>query len=379
MGQVIGSSVHDRGRHGPISWTMGCGSRSGGCAVVGVVWRAGRVTRGAVAAAVVALTVVLVAPASVVAQPTTAAGLLGHYQDLSREAEKVSEQLLLAQEDVTAQRLAATQASERATAANAAAQAAQAKARTHREDMDRVAVLLSGRRSVGGLSALATSASRDDVLAKVTAASLATQLTSRTVTSGGDAVAEAERAAEAAVRAQDEARAAEAKVVDAAAEIEGKKAELDRRIAEVRAALERLTPEQRSLLSTSEFSDADVAVPSGDVGAVLRFVLAQLGKPYVWGATGPNAYDCSGLMQTAFRVAGVAIPRVSIQQSAVGRQVLRHDVRPGDLIFYYQPVHHVAIAVDSERAVHAPTFGETVKLSRIDNIGPITVIRRMMQ
>jgi cell wall-associated NlpC family hydrolase len=122
-----------------------------------------------------------------------------------------------------------------------------------------------------------------------------------------------------------------------------------------------------------------VKIPAGDVGAVLRFALAQLGRPYLWGAVGPAAYDCSGLVQTSYRVAGLLLPRVSIEQSMVGQEVFRHDVRPGDLIFFYQPVHHVAIAVDNLRAIHAPSFGETVKLASIDAIGPITVIRRVMK
>jgi cell wall-associated NlpC family hydrolase len=325
-----------------------------------------------------ALSVLLVVPVPAVAQPpTTAAGLLARYQDLSRDAEKVSEELLLVQEEVLAKRTAAAQVGERAAAASVSAEVARVKARTAREDGERMGVLLSRSRVGGGLLAWAMSSSRDDVLVKMEAASLAARVSGQAAAYGGDVVAEAGRVADAAVRAHEEARAAEAKVVDGAAQVEAQKAELDRRIGEVRSALERLTPEQRSLLASAEFTGGDVRIPSGDVGAVLRFVLAQLGKPYVWGATGPNSYDCSGLMQTAFRVGGVAIPRVSIQQSGVGRQVLRHEVQPGDLIFYYQPVHHVAIAVDNLRAVHAPTFGETVKLSRIDNIGPITVIRRM--
>jgi cell wall-associated NlpC family hydrolase len=311
--------------------------------------------------------------------PTTVAGLLARYQDLSREAEKVSEQLLLVQEDVAAKRAAATVAGERATAASAAAEAARTKATTARADMERVTALLAGHRATGGLSTFATSTSPDDLLVKLEAASLAGQFSGRAAVDGGDALAEAERTAGDAERAREDARAAEARVADGAAKVEQQKAVLDRQIAEVRAALDRLTPEQRSLLSTPEFGRADVRIPSGDVGAVVRFVLAQLGKPYVWGAVGPNSYDCSGLMQTAFRAGGVAIPRVSIQQSAVGLQVARPEVRPGDLIFYYQPVHHVAIAVDNQLAVHAPTFGETVKISRIDAIGPITVIRRMMR
>jgi cell wall-associated NlpC family hydrolase len=345
-----------------------------------VVGLAKRVMCKVVPAVVVALVTLLLNPYQVVAQqPTTAAGLLAHYQDLSREAAKVGEQLLLVHEDVAAKRRAAAEASGRATAAKAAAEKARGTAQAAREDMDRLAVLLSGHRTRGGLSALTTSASRDEVLAKLEAASLAAQVTGQTVEHGDDVVAEADRAAGEAARAQDEARAAEATVANAARQVEQQKAELDRQVAEVRATLDRLPPDVRSLLSTSEYSGADVAVPSGDVGAVVRFVLAQLGKPYVWGATGPNSYDCSGLMQTAFRTAGVSIPRVSIQQSAVGRQVGRNEVRPADLIFFYQPVSHVAIAVDDVRAVHAPTFGQTVKISNIDNIGPITVIRRMMQ
>jgi cell wall-associated NlpC family hydrolase len=132
-------------------------------------------------------------------------------------------------------------------------------------------------------------------------------------------------------------------------------------------------------LSSNEFSRSDVKIPAGNVGAVLQFALSQIGKPYIWGAVGPVSYDCSGLVQTSYRAGGIALPRVSIDQSGVGQQVLRHEVRAGDLIFYYNPVHHVAIAVDNLRAVHAPSFGQTVKLAAIDAIGPITVIRRVMK
>ncbi|HEX2291334.1 MAG TPA: C40 family peptidase, partial [Pseudonocardiaceae bacterium] len=228
------------------------------------------------------------------------------------------------------------------------------------------------------LSALVAGGSRDELLSQVEAASLARQVSGNAAEYGGNAIAEADRAAAEAAQAQERAAAAEAEVAAGAGEAERRKGDLDRQIAEVRSALDRLTPEQRSLLSTSEFDTADVKIPSGDVGAVLRFALQQVGKPYIWGAVGPAAYDCSGLVQTSFRVGGVLMPRVSIDQSGVGQQVLRHDVQAGDLIFYYNPVHHVAIAVDNLRAVHAPSFGETVKIAGIDRIGPITVIRRVM-
>lgn len=318
-------------------------------------------------------------PVAVADPPTTVAGLLGRYYDLSLEAEKVNEQLLRVQEDMAAKRQLSSEAVGRAAAAKSAAAAAHDRAKTARDDLDRVTALLAGRHITRGMSTLVTSTSQDDILVRLEAASLAAQISGQVVEHGGASLVEAERAAVEADRAQDAARQVEAQVAVLADEVSRRKAELDRQVAEVRAALDRLTPEQRSLLTASEYTSADVAIPPGDVGAVLRFVVAQLGKPYLWGAVGPSAYDCSGLMQTAFRVGGVALPRVSIQQAMVGQQVLRHDVRPGDLIFYYQPVHHVAVAVDNMRAVHAPSFGQTVKIANIDAIGPITVIRRVMR
>lgn len=341
--------------------------------------RRGLLMRGAIPVALAALTGTLISPMATAQPPTTVAGLLTHYYDLSQEAEKVNEELLRIQEDVTKKREASAAAISRASEAKAAAESARGKAATAREDMDRITALLSGRQSRQGLSALVAGASRDDVLSTVEAASLAGQVSGRVVEFGGTAIAEADRAATEAAAAEATARSAESEVSSGAAKIEQHKGELDRQISEVRTALDRLTPEQRSLLTSNEFSRSDVKIPAGDIGAVLRFALAQLGRPYLWGAVGPFAFDCSGLVQTAFRAGGVGLPRVSIDQSGVGQEVLRHEVRAGDLIFFYRPVHHVAIAVDNLRAVHAPSFGETVKLASIDAIGPITVIRRVMK
>jgi cell wall-associated NlpC family hydrolase len=341
---------------------------------------AGGRARWAAPVAVAALITSVLAPGPALAQPpTTVAGLLGRYYDLSAEAEKVNEQLLRVQEQLGQKRTAASAATAAADAAKTQAESLRTRATAARADMERVTALLSGQQGVPGLSALMSGGNRDDVVTQVEAAMLAGQVSDRAVVYGGTAVAEADRAVADAARASEAARAVEAEVAAGATKVEQHKAELDKQIAEVRAALDRLTPDQKALLTSSEFSGADVKIPAGDIGAVLRFALAQIGKPYLWGAVGPTAYDCSGLMQTSYRVGGIALPRVSIDQSGVGQQVLRHDVRPGDLIFYYQPVHHVAMAVDNLRALHAPSFGQTVKLASIDAIGPITVIRRVMK
>jgi cell wall-associated NlpC family hydrolase len=336
--------------------------------------------RGTIPVALAALAGTLIAPGpgAVAQPPTTVAGLLGRYYDLSAEAEKVNEELLRIQEDLAKKRADSAAATQRADAARAAADSARGKATTAQQDVAKVSALLSTS-SKGGISALVGGASRDDVLTRIEAASLAGEVSGRVSEFGGAVVAEADRAAAAAAKASDTAKAAENEVAAGANKAEQHKGDLDKQVTEVRTALDRLTPEQKSLLTSSQFNGSDVKIPAGDVGAVLRFALAQLGRPYLWGAVGPAAYDCSGLVQTSYRVAGLLLPRVSIEQSMVGQEVFRHDVRPGDLIFFYQPVHHVAIAVDNLRAIHAPSFGETVKLASIDAIGPITVIRRVMK
>lgn len=131
----------------------------------------------------------------------------------------------------------------------------------------------------------------------------------------------------------------------------------------------------------AERDGGNVVPPAGegDAGSVVRFALAQLGKPYVWGAEGPGSYDCSGLVLAAFRSAGLAVPRTSAAQAEVGVPVPRDQVRPGDLVFYYQPVSHVAVAIDGSRAVHASRPGEPVRIADIDAIGPVTGIRRLLR
>lgn len=324
--------------------------------------------------AVLLTATLLVAPAS--AQPTTVAGLLAHYYDLSAEAELVNEELLIVQEKLTTQQQASAAATKAADEAKATADKLRGVAGDAQE-LDRVADVLSSSGDLDALSAFATSTSPDDLLGKLEAASLAQHITGSP--RKGDAALDAAEKAEAdAVAAQQEAADLEAQVQASVSQVQQRRATLDAQIAEVHEALENLTPEQRSLLAGIEDYTGEVVVPGGAAGAMLEFALAQRGKPYLWGAVGPNSYDCSGLVQTAFRTVGVNMPRVSRQQAQVGKKVARPDVRAGDLIFYHDPVHHVAIAVDNEMAVHAPSFGDQVKISRIDRIGPITVIRRVL-
>jgi cell wall-associated NlpC family hydrolase len=105
--------------------------------------------------------------------------------------------------------------------------------------------------------------------------------------------------------------------------------------------------------------------------AAVRWALAQLGDPYRWGASGPDSFDCSGLTSSAYRAAGVAIPRVSRAQWGAGPHVAVDRLVPGDLVFYADnprdpaTIHHVGMYIGNGLMVHAPHTGDVVRVASI--------------
>ncbi|MFI9823096.1 NlpC/P60 family protein [Streptomyces sp. NPDC052013] len=93
----------------------------------------------------------------------------------------------------------------------------------------------------------------------------------------------------------------------------------------------------------------------------LAFARAQIGKPYVWGATGPGSYDCSGLTQAAWKAAGVTIPRTTYDQVDAGTTVPVSQAQPGDLVFFYDDITHVGIYIGNGMMIHAPKPGTYVR------------------
>ncbi|PPS79510.1 C40 family peptidase [Streptomyces sp. MH60] len=93
----------------------------------------------------------------------------------------------------------------------------------------------------------------------------------------------------------------------------------------------------------------------------IAFARAQLGKPYVWGATGPGSYDCSGLTQAAWKAAGVSLPRVTYDQVNAGTTVSVSQAQPGDLVFFYDDISHVGLYIGDGMMIHAPKPGAYVR------------------
>jgi cell wall-associated NlpC family hydrolase len=119
-----------------------------------------------------------------------------------------------------------------------------------------------------------------------------------------------------------------------------------------------------------------VAAAAGRRGSAMSIAMGKLGAPYRWGAAGPGAFDCSGLVYWSYRQTGTTLPRSSSAQSRVGTPVSKGALQPGDLVFFYRPVSHVAIYIGGGRVVHASTAGKPVKISNLNDM-PFATARRI--
>lgn len=124
-------------------------------------------------------------------------------------------------------------------------------------------------------------------------------------------------------------------------------------------------------------SGAGASAPSSAAAKAVKYALAQLGKPYVYATSGPKTFDCSGLTAAAWRAAGRNIPHQSRLQSHLGHRVSRSDLKPGDLVFYYSPIHHVAIYIGKGLVVSAPQTGDVVKIVAVGHGGSYNMAVRL--
>jgi cell wall-associated NlpC family hydrolase len=173
--------------------------------------------------------------------------------------------------------------------------------------------------------------------------------------------------------ALEEARAEAARDAARAAE---KKAEARRAAARERAA--EAAAEERSSRSAGRTTlDAGSEAASGNVAELVAFLRAQVGKAYVSGGTGPSSYDCSGLVQSAFRQIGVDLPRTSQEQSTAGTSVPVDSARPGDLVFWggTGSAYHVAVYIGGGQYIDAANPGKGVVVQNVSDWPPESAAR----
>jgi cell wall-associated NlpC family hydrolase len=149
-------------------------------------------------------------------------------------------------------------------------------------------------------------------------------------------------------------------------ELAAEKKTIDEKYSEAKDLLDKLKAEEREELLTR----GSVRMPSGvdasgRAAVAIRYAMAQVGKAYVYGAAGPNAFDCSGLMMMAWAQAGISLPHSSSAQYGVGRHVSSSDLQPGDLVFYYSPISHVAMYIGNGLIVEAANPGAGIRVSPV--------------
>ncbi len=115
--------------------------------------------------------------------------------------------------------------------------------------------------------------------------------------------------------------------------------------------------------------------PAARSEAAITAAMTKLGAPYVYGAAGPDSFDCSGLTQWAFRQAGLVIPRTTGDQAAGGIAVPLDQMRRGDLVFSYTPISHVGFYLGDGTVLHSPTTGDKVKISPLRYLDPVLARR----
>ncbi|WP_308800329.1 NlpC/P60 family protein [Streptomyces sp. NEAU-H3] len=176
-----------------------------------------------------------------------------------------------------------------------------------------------------------------------------------------------------------------ADLADTRKELGKKKSEVKAKLAEAQRILNSMTAAEkaamqaeqdranrasaRTALTSAPGTVANPGKGSGMAGAAFSAAQSQLGKPYVFGATGPSSYDCSGLTSWAYRQAGVSLPRTSQAQANAGTRIYsQSQLQVGDLVLFYGDLHHIGLYAGNGQVLHAPRTGTVVRYESIGNM-----------
>lgn len=338
------------------------------------------VMRTAIAGVVVALAVVLGAGAPAGAEPAPQSPdvMLADYTKLGREAEQATEAIHTATIELGKQREAVAVATKDSEAAVANLAALDKQAADLQGAVDALVTASYKGARVNRLYAVLVSDSPQSLLDQMAGLEMISRQTVEDVKKFTAAKSKAEKAQKAAADAKLKAEAAVATAEKTSADLQAQQSERVFKATEIRAMYQALTGKQLAELAGASVDFDPKLLPAGTAPEVVavRAAMTRVGDPYVWGATGPDQFDCSGLMVWAYKQAGKTLPRSSQAQLAGGTEVSRDDMRPGDLIIYYPDATHVGMYVGNGYVIHASTFGVPVAVVPVDKGGPFNSARR---
>jgi peptidoglycan DL-endopeptidase CwlO len=328
---------------------------------------------------------------------------LAKLNELSRQAEQTTEAMHSAQLDLN-NKLAVQQAADAKHAADVAAvESAKSQLATFQSSVDKLAAAqyMGGR--TDGLDAMLTATSPQGLIDQLAVQRVMASEMSAQMKSYRDIGRQAAVAEEASARSAADAKTAAEQAAAVRADLQSKQSKLQVQIAVVKSQYQALTPNQREALAALPPMPAPPApdaappadpgvlaappdgVPPGDVAppggeapeaaTVIQAALSRIGSPYSWGASGPSAFDCSGLVMWSFQQAGISLPHSSQALAQGGQPVSMDQMQPGDLVTYYSDASHVGIYIGDGMMVHASTYGTPVRVAPVDN-APIHNVRR---
>lgn len=340
-----------------------------------------RLTRSisaAVAATAVAATVgTSVTPASAAPPPPgKASDAANQLRDLSRQAEMFTEDFKKAQDDHSARQADLAGAHAETARAEQSADQARANEGQFRGQVDRLTHASYQGARMTSLSALLGSRSPSDFLDRSSALDVLAKDNNDALQSLSRARGQAESASHQAQDARARAARAEADAARIQAEIGGKKAAMDDQVAKVKQQYESLSQQEQQALSGGSSTVGAIGGTGAAVTAV-NAALSKQGSTYVFGAKGPSQFDCSGLIQYAYKQAGIDLPASTKSQVSIGKQVPESQLKPGDVIFFYNSASHNGLYIGGGKMVHAPTEGQDVTVEEVKYMGQIHSVRRI--
>ncbi|WP_344966696.1 C40 family peptidase [Streptosporangium fragile] len=281
-------------------------------------------------------------------------------QELADQAEKLHNEIGMLTEQYNGERVKLKQAQRAAESAKKTLAVSESELEARRT---KATLLAQSNYMSGGLSpglAFSQATDPDAFLDQATTAYALQQQQS-------EEVAQVGRAIEAAQQAQASAKARTDEVEKLLADIDKKRTRIERLVARVESSLFSEVRE-RAASGRGARVKVDVPIPgSGKAAEAARWALTQQLKPYVWGAEGPHGFDCSGLVMWAYQKVGISLPHYTGDQWAAGTRISKDQLRPGDLVFFYNDLHHVGIYIGGGLMVHAPRTGDVIHIASIEN------------
>jgi peptidoglycan DL-endopeptidase CwlO len=335
-----------------------------------------------------------------------AADALAKLNELSRQAEQATEAMHSAQLDLTDKLAAQDAAIRKHEDDQAALQTVKTELATYQAAVDEVAATTYMGGRTDSLTGILTANSPQQLIDELAVQRAMSAEMAATMKRFHDARRQADIAERASAASATQARTAAEQAAVVRADLQSKQSRLQLQIAAVKSQYDALTPDQQAVLADpgppvpapapapevlagGELAPPIDGVPPGDLAppgalppaegggnaAVVQAALTRVGSPYSWGASGPNAFDCSGLIMWAFQQTGRSLPHSSQALAKGGQPVAQSDLQPGDIVTFYSDVSHAGIYIGDGMMVHASTFGVPVRVAPV-NSSPFYNARR---